>query len=76
MKTIAISIDEETLSALDRLQAAGHANRSAIVRQALTHHLEQLSRIERETKERSIFARHRKLLERQAAALIAEQARR
>jgi metal-responsive CopG/Arc/MetJ family transcriptional regulator len=74
MKTIAISIDEKTLTALDRLQTSGRMNRSAVVRRALREHLDQLSRAERETKERAIFARNRKLLERQAAALVAEQA--
>jgi len=82
MKTIAISIDEGSLAAVDRLaQAAGRrrsgtktANRSEVVRQAVKEFLARHERREREEQDRRILSAHRDEIERQAAALVAEQA--
>lgn len=77
MKTIAISIDEATLSLLDGLadSASRHRNRSALVRTALREFVERKRNHEIEAKESEVFRKHRKRLARQARALIAEQAR-
>ena len=86
MKTIAISIDTDTLQALAKITraeargrggrraAAKAPNRSALVRKALHEFVERRERSQREAKERLAIARHRDLLERQAAALVGEQA--
>ena len=82
MKTIAISIDEASLAAVDRLaQAAGRrpgggkkGNRSEMVRQAVREFLARQRRQEREEKDRRILSAHRTEIERQGASLVAEQA--
>jgi metal-responsive CopG/Arc/MetJ family transcriptional regulator len=85
MKTIAVSIDEPTLEALDRLMApspgrrvTGRAprSRSELVRSALHEYLARAEQRVREEREGRIFAAHREQLAREAAALVAEQARR
>jgi metal-responsive CopG/Arc/MetJ family transcriptional regulator len=84
MKTIAISIDDASLAAVDRLaHAAGHrrsgrkrANRSEVVRQAVREFLARHQRREREEQDRRILSAHRDEIGRQAAALLAEQAER
>jgi metal-responsive CopG/Arc/MetJ family transcriptional regulator len=77
MKTIAISIDEATLSLLDGLAdgSSRHPNRSALVRTALREFVERKRNHEMEAKEGEVFRKHRKRLARQARVLIAEQAR-
>lgn len=82
MKTIAISIDEASLAAVDRLaRASGRrrgrregGNRSEVVRQAVQEFLARRHRREREEQDRRILGAHRAEIERQAAALLAEQA--
>jgi metal-responsive CopG/Arc/MetJ family transcriptional regulator len=82
MRTIAISIDEASLAAVDRLaQAAGRrrgrrkaGNRSEVVRQAVQEFLSRRQEREREDQDRRILGTHRDEIERQAAALLAEQA--
>lgn len=82
MRTIAISIDEASLAAVDRLaQAAGRrrgagkkANRSEVVRQAVREFLTRSRKQEREERDRRILSAHRDQIERQGAALVAEQA--
>ena len=82
MKTIAISIDEESLAAVDRLaQAAGRrvggrkaANRSEVVRRAVREFIGRQRKHEREERDRRILGTHRDQIERQAASLVAEQA--
>ena len=83
MKTIAISIDEASLVVIDRLaKAAGRGqgqgrktmNRSEVVRRALREFIARHQRHEREEKDRQILAANRKRLEREASALVAEQA--
>lgn len=82
MKTIAVTIDEATLRAIDKLARArnktggqaARTSRSAIVRAALRRYVDAQEREAREARERRIFARHREKLARQAKALIREQA--
>jgi metal-responsive CopG/Arc/MetJ family transcriptional regulator len=82
MKTIAISIDETSLAVVDRLaQVAGRrrggrkiANRSELVRRAVREFIARQHRREREEQDRRILGAHRAEIERQAAALLAEQA--
>ena len=77
MKTIAISIDEPTLGALDRLAQQGHARgkRSELVREALVEYLARRASLEQETLERAAITKHRVLLARQTKAMVAEQAK-
>jgi metal-responsive CopG/Arc/MetJ family transcriptional regulator len=77
VKTIAISIDEPTIEALDRLARRGRKRRkrSELVREALTEFLVRREREAREEREREAFARHRDKLARQAKAMVAEQAK-
>lgn len=76
MKTIAISIDEPTLGALDRLAQKGRVRdkRSELVREALAEFLARREGLEQEANERAAIARHRVLLARQAKAMVTEQA--
>lgn len=76
MKTIAVTIDEATLKLLDDLHAAQPGRkRSALVRVALREFAERERQRVVEAREREIFRKNRKHLERQARALIKEQAR-
>ena len=81
MKTIAISIDEASLAAIDQLaRAVGRRrgtrppNRSEVVRRAVQELVAKEKRREREARDARVFAAHRELLARQAEALVAEQA--
>lgn len=78
MKTIAITIDEESLQCLDALLAKGRGprRRSALIRTAVREYLERTILRESESREFEILHRHRHRLARQAAALIKEQASR
>jgi Arc/MetJ-type ribon-helix-helix transcriptional regulator len=78
MKTIAITVDEDTLSSVDALVATSSRlrNRSAVVRAALRDFTEREQRRQTEEREREILRKQRQRLARQARALIAEQARR
>jgi metal-responsive CopG/Arc/MetJ family transcriptional regulator len=83
MKTIAITIDEESLAAVDRLARSGGrggndgrgTSRSAVVRQALREFLARRARQQREQKDRQVLAEHRSEIAREAAALVKRQAR-
>jgi metal-responsive CopG/Arc/MetJ family transcriptional regulator len=77
MKTIAVTIDETTLKLLDELIAASPqpCSRSALVRTAVREFAERERQRETEVREHEILRKHRKLLARQARALVAEQAR-
>jgi metal-responsive CopG/Arc/MetJ family transcriptional regulator len=77
MKTIAISIEQDTLARLDRLARSGPGpeNRSKIVRAALEDYLSRAERRAEEDREREILRRNRGRLRRQAMALIREQAK-
>jgi metal-responsive CopG/Arc/MetJ family transcriptional regulator len=76
MKTIAITIDEPTLQILDELAASFHQprSRSALVRVAVREFAQRQRQRESEAQERQVLQKHKKLLARQARALIGEQA--
>lgn len=77
MKTITISIDDSTLKRLDRLlagDASRHASRSSFIRIAVREYVASIERAIEVQREREVFKRRRKRLERQAVALINEQA--
>lgn len=76
MKTIAVTIDLPTLRALDRYRVRSHRrSRSECVRLALQAFISTARRGESEERERQIVERHYELLNRQAAALIEDQAK-
>ena len=78
MKTIAITIDEDTLDSMDRLlveKKAPGKNRSQIVRQAVQKYLAGLQQKAEEEREKEIFHTNRRLLKQQALALIRSQAK-
>jgi metal-responsive CopG/Arc/MetJ family transcriptional regulator len=74
MKTIAISVDEPTLGALDRLvqKVRSRGKRSGLVREALVEFLARHEAREQEESERAVIAKHRVLLARQAKALLTD----
>lgn len=75
MKTVAVTLDADTLAALERLTSQpGGRSRSAVVREAVLALSERTLRMEREDRERQILHTHRTKLARQAKALIREQA--
>jgi metal-responsive CopG/Arc/MetJ family transcriptional regulator len=81
MKTIAVTIDEPSLAAIDQLaRATGRrapgkrANRSELVRRAIREFLARQRRQHREERDRVILAAHRETLRRQAEKLVAGQA--
>ncbi len=78
MKTIAITIDEPTLECIDRLLATksiSWKNRSEIIRKAVQQFVSNLERAAEEQREAQIFRQHSARLNRQAAALMKEQAK-
>lgn len=79
MKTIAITIEEETLARVDRVahtrRAGGSANRSRVIRTAVDEYLTRLERAVEEAREREVLRRHAGRLSRQTAALVREQAK-
>ena len=78
MKTIAMTIDEPTLQRIDRLMAEDSVpwkSRSEVIRRAVQEFVGRLERTAEQEREREIFRRHRARLNRQAAALIKEQAK-
>ena len=92
MKTIAISIDEPTLAAIDKIARSGgrfrpsgdsvtgaasrrhRVSRSELVRAALQAFVDSERRAEREERDRRVYASQKERINRQAAALVAEQA--
>lgn len=78
MKTIAISIDNDTLHRVDSLienNSVSWKSRSEVIRQAVRQFVETLERRAEEERESKIFRRHASRLNRQAAALVKEQAK-
>ena len=78
MKTIAISIEDETLDRMDKLTATNDKrfkNRSRMIQDAMREYLSRIERIEEEEREREIIRRHRGRLARQATALVKEQSK-
>ena len=79
MKTIAITMDESLIERMDQLcviRRDDKANRSKIVREAVSEYLSRLERIAEEEKETKIFHQHRIKLAKQTAALVKEQTQR
>ena len=78
MKTIAITIEEAALERLDRLAQIGRGkrrNRSEVIRRAVREYIARLEREAQEEHDREVIRRHHRLLNRQAAALIRDQAK-
>lgn len=84
MTTIAISIDDRTLKALDDLaiRMAGArkggkraVNRSEVVRLAISELAAKRARADQEARDRGILKKHSTRINRQAAALVAQQAK-
>ena len=81
METVAVTLDQKTLKALDAVSAAtvrktgARPNRSLVVRTAVQEYVERQMRIESEERERLILAKHRGRLAKEAAALVRGQAR-
>jgi metal-responsive CopG/Arc/MetJ family transcriptional regulator len=76
MKTIAITIDDDTLERLDRQarrQGARSINRSRLIRQAVREYVARVERQEEEAREGAVVRRHRARLARQASALVRQQ---
>ena len=77
MKTIAITIDEPTLKKVDRLATDAQfpfKNRSDVIRKAVQHFVKRVELEAEEQRETEIFRRRKSPLNRQAVALIKEQA--
>ena len=77
MRTIAITIDDAMLKRVDRIAARreGATNRSKVIRAAVTWYRDRLERTPTQERERQALRRHRTRLNRQAAALVKEQAK-
>jgi metal-responsive CopG/Arc/MetJ family transcriptional regulator len=78
MKTIAITIDEQTLERVDRLAGAGNPsgrNRSHVIREAVREYVSRLERLAEDQREAGIVRRHRGRLAQQARALVRQQAK-
>ena len=79
MKTIAITIDEDTLERIERLSARdGHPgrNRSRLIRDAVKDYVSRLERATDDEREAGIVRRHKSKLASQAAAAVKAQATR
>lgn len=79
MKTIAITIDDDTFERIERLGAqAGKSakNRSQLIREAVRDYVIRLERAAEEAREADIVRRHRLKLAQQAAAAVKAQASR
>lgn len=78
MKTIAITIDEDILTRVDRLAGRGgqgRTSRSRLIRQAVREYVSRLERLADERQEATVIRRHRGRLAQQASALVREQAK-
>lgn len=73
MKTIAITIDDDTLERVDRL--GGARGRSKVIRDAVREHVARLERLAEESREAAVIRKHRGRLSRQAEALVRAQAK-
>jgi metal-responsive CopG/Arc/MetJ family transcriptional regulator len=58
MQTIQVVLDSELLSAADCAAKQQQMNRSALIREALRNHLQQLHTLELEERDRQGYARH------------------
>jgi metal-responsive CopG/Arc/MetJ family transcriptional regulator len=77
MKTIGVTLDDTTLERLDRIMT-GHPSlwrsRSQAIREAVQELVIRIERQSDEEHEPEVFRRRRSLINRQAAALVKEQA--
>ena len=73
MKTIAITIDDQTLERVDRI--GGGRSRSRVIRQAVQEYVSRLESTAEQEREAEIFRRHRRRLGQQVRALVREQAK-
>ena len=73
MKTIAFCFDEDMLTRVDRPTSS--SNRSQVIRQALREYVTRVEDLAGEEREREVFRRNRRRLEREAVALVSEQGR-
>ena len=73
MKTIAITIDDDTLERVDRI--SGGRSRSRVIREAVKEYVARLERAAEEEREAAVIRRHRGRLAQQARALVRAQAR-
>ena len=73
MKTIAITIDEETLARVDRLGRG--RDRSKLIRLAVREYVTHLELQAQHEREGEVVRTHRQRLNRQARALVREQSR-
>jgi len=73
MKTIAITIDDDTLERVDRI--GGGRSRSRVIREAVQEYVTRLERAAEEERERAVIRRHRSRLARQVRALVRAQAK-
>ena len=76
MKTIAITVDEETLDLIDKLlgSASEFRSRSALVRAAIREYAAQVHKRLEEERERELVHKNKDLLDKQLKALVEEQA--
>lgn len=78
MKTIAITIDDDTLNALEAVAKElprRARSRSRLIRMAIKEFVVRQHKEAREAREREVFKKHRAKLARQAKALISDQAK-
>jgi len=76
MKTIAITVDEETLVLIDRLHRSSRRfrSRSALVRAAIRAYAAQERERRSREREAQVVRENKRLLDRQLRALVKEQA--
>ncbi len=74
MKTIAVTLDEESLDLLSQLSSDLYPSRSALVRAAIKAFAENERRRREEEREQKVLHRNRDKLARQARALVEDQA--
>jgi Arc/MetJ-type ribon-helix-helix transcriptional regulator len=77
MKTIAVTIDSDTIAAIDHLLSAPAGpwkSRSELVRQALQEFVREVERRREEEHETAVFRENRERLAAEARDLIADQA--
>jgi metal-responsive CopG/Arc/MetJ family transcriptional regulator len=74
MVTIAITIDEEMLEQLKKMEQREDRNRSEVIREAVRMYILHQERLIEEERERKIFRRNRDKLKKQVEAMITEQA--
>lgn len=77
MKTIAITVDEETVDLIDQLQSGSteFRSRSALVRAAIRDYALRVQRRREEERERELVHENKELLDMQLKALVEEQAK-